>query len=126
MLVDNNRIIGKDLDTLSIVNIVFVKEPLPPYTYSVLLSEHTYNVTLFQLLMNILICGARKIYGDCITVDTITKDQLETLQRYMMSIGYIIKYNYTYDEHNIPIKVNIWFEPYMFESKCNGMIRYYN
>lgn len=124
MLVDNNKIIGKDLDTLSIVNMIFVKEPLPPYTYSVLLSEHTYNVTLFQLLMNILICGARKLYGDCITVDTITKDQLETLQRYMMSIGYIIKYNYTYDEHNIPIKVNIWFEPYMFESKCNGIIKF--
>jgi len=73
--------------------------------------------------MNILICGAKKIYGDCITVDTITKDKLETLQRYMMSIGYIIKYNYTYDEENNPIKVNIWFEPYMFESKCNGIIK---
>jgi hypothetical protein len=124
MLVDNNRINGRDLDTLSIVNIVFVKEPLPPYTYSVLLSEHTYNVTLFQLLMNILICGAKKIYGEDITADNITKAQLETLQRYMMSIGYIIKYNYTYNEENIPIKVNIWFEPYMFQSKCNGIITF--
>ena len=48
--------------------------------------------------MNILICGAKKIYGEDITADNITKAQLETLQRYMMSIGYIIKYNYTYSK----------------------------
>ena len=124
MLVDNNKIVPRNMDTLSIVNVVFAKEPLPPYTYNIGLAEDAYNVTLFQLLMNILICGARKIYGDYITAENLTKRQFEELQRYMMSIGYIIKYNYTYNKEGIAIKVNIWFEPYMFNSKCNGIITF--
>lgn len=121
MLIDNNKIIHNKIDTLSIVNVIFAKEPLPPYSYNIKLAEDTHG-TLFQLLMNILLCGAKKIYGENITADNITKKQFEELQKYMMSIGYIIKYNYTYNEENIPIKVNIWFEPYMFSSKCNGTI----
>ena len=124
MLVDNNKIVPRNMDTLSIVNVVFAKEPLPPYTYNIGLAEDAYNVTLFQLLMNILICGARKIYGDYITAENLTKRQFEELQRYMMSIGYIIKYNYTYNKEGIAIKVNIWFEPYMINSKCNGIITF--
>jgi|UniRef100_A0A6C0ALY7 hypothetical protein len=124
MLVDNNKIVPRNMDTLSIVNVVFAKEPLPPYTYNIGLAEDAYNVTLFQLLMNILMCGARKIYGDYITAENLTKRQFEELQRYMMSIGYIIKYNYTYNKEGIAIKVNIWFEPYMFNSKCNGIITF--
>ena len=124
MLVDNNKIVPRNMDTLSIVNVVFAKEPLPPYTYNIALAEDAYNVTLFQLLMNILMCGAKKIYGEFITADNLTKDQFEELQRYMMSIGYIIKYNYTYNKEGIAIKVNIWFEPYMFNSKCNGIITF--
>lgn len=122
MLIDNNKIIPGKMDTLSIVNVIFAKEPLPPYSYNIALAEDTYNITLFQLLMNILLCGAKKKYGEYITADNITKTQFNELQKYMMSIGYIIKYNYTYNEENIPIKVNIWFEPYMFNSKCNGII----
>ena len=124
MLVDNNKIVPRNMDTLSIVNVVFAKEPLPPYTYNIGLAEDAYNVTLFQLLMNILMCGAKKVYGEFITADNLTKDQFNELQKYMMSIGYIIKYNYTYNKENIPIKVNIWFEPYMFNSKCNGIITF--
>ena len=124
MLVDNNKIVPRNMDTLSIVNVVFAKEPLPPYTYNIGLAEDAYNVTLFQLLMNILMCGARKIYGDYITAENLTKRQFEELQRYMMSIGYIIKYNYTYNKEGIAIKVNIWFEPYMYNSKCNGIITF--
>ena len=124
MLVDNNKIVPRNMDTLSIVNVVFAKEPLPPYTYNIGLAEDAYNVTLFQLLMNILICGARKIYGDYITAENLTKRQFEELQRYMMSIGYIIKYNYTYNKEGIAIKVNIWIEPYMYNSKCNGIITF--
>ena len=124
MLVDNNKIVPRNMDTLSIVNVVFAKEPLPPYTYNIALAEDAYNVTLFQLLMNILMCGAKKIYGDFITAENLTKKQFEELQRYMMSIGYIIKYNYTYNKEGIAIKVNIWFEPYMYNSKCNGIITF--
>ena len=124
MLVDNNKIVPRNMDTLSIVNVVFAKEPLPPYTYNIGLAEDAYNVTLFQLLMNILMCGAKKIYGDFITAENLTKRQFEELQRYMMSIGYIIKYNYTYNKEGIAIKVNIWFEPYMYNSKCNGIITF--
>lgn len=112
------------MDTMSIVNIVFAKDPLPPYSFDIALAQDAYNVTLFQMLMNILICGAKKLYGESITVEQITKSQLDELQKYMMSIGYIIKYNYTYNEQNIPIKVNIWFEPYLYESKCNGIIKF--
>ena len=124
MLVDNNKINPNRMDTMSIVNIVFAKDPMPPYSFDIALAQDSYNVTLFQMLMNILICGAKKLYGDSITVEQITKRELDELQKYMMSIGYIIKYNYTYNEQNIPIKVNIWFEPYLYESKCNGIIKF--
>jgi hypothetical protein len=122
MLVHNNTINPGNTDTLTIVNVIFAKEPLPPYTYNIALSEDSYNITLFQLLMNILLCGARKIYGDYITAENITKEQFDELQKYMMSIGYVIKYNYTYNKEGIAIKVNIWFEPYIFETKCNGKL----
>lgn len=122
MLVHNNTINPRNMDTLTIVNVIFAKEPLPPYTYNIALSEDSYNITLFQLLMNILLCGARKIYGDYITAENITKEQFDELQKYMMSIGYVIKYNYTYNKEGIAIKVNIWFEPYIYETKCNGKV----
>jgi hypothetical protein len=124
MLVENNKIVPRNMDTLSIVNIVFAKEPLPPYSYNIALAEDASNITLFQLLMNILICGAKKLYGEYITANEITKQEFDELKKYMISMGYVIKYNYTYNKEGIAIKVNIWFEPYMFNSKCNGIITF--
>ena len=123
MLIDNNKIISRNTDTISIVNVIFAKEPLPPYSYNIALAEDAYNVTLFQLLMTILICGAKKIYGEFITVEKITKEQFNELQKYMMSIGYVIKYNYSYNNEGVETKINIWFEPYIYETKCNGMMK---
>lgn len=120
MLIDNNTVNPEKMDTMSIVNLVFSRSPSPPCTYEIALSQEVYNVTLFQLLMNILIFGAKKLYGEFITADQITKQQLDELKEYMTSMGYIIKYNYTYDEGGTPLRVNIWFEPYIHKSICNG------
>lgn len=120
MLINNNIMNPEKMDTISIVNLIFSKEPLPPCTYQIALSDEVYNITLFQLLMNILIFGAQKLYGEWITADQITRHQFDELKEYMKSMGYVIKHNYSYDEKGTPLKVNIWFEPYMHTSICNG------
>jgi hypothetical protein len=123
MLIDNNNnILFYELDTKNIVNLVFADSPKLPCTYQIALSEEAYlnNVTLFQLLMNILICGAKKLYGEYITANEITKQEFDELKKYMISMGYVIKYNYTYNDDNIATKINIWFEPYIHETICNG------
>ena len=109
---------------------VFAKPPAAACTYNLASFTKTSNddrVNMFPILMNILIHGAKKLYGPEITPQSITSKQYETLQLYMMSLGYQIKYNYTYkqDQDNtftIPERVNIWFEPYTFQQACNGYV----
>lgn len=121
MLINNNKNIPTSMDTISIVNLIFSHSPKPPCTFNIVLSEDALlsNITLFQMLMNILICGAKKLYGEFITADQISVKQFDELKLYMMSMGYIIKYNYTY-ENEIAVKINIWFEPYMHQTICGG------
>ena len=116
-----NKTIPSRMDTSSIVDLIFSHDPKPPCSFEIALSDEVYNITLFQMLMDILICGARKLYGEFITANQITKEQFNKLERYMRSMGYNIKYNYTY-ENNIATKINIWFEPYMHETICNGAL----
>lgn len=105
-----------------IVDIIFSTKPQPPYTYTLDLTQFTLNqnITVFQILMNILINGAKKLYGETVSPATISKEQYEMLQEYMQSIGYKIKHNYTYSKNNTPIAVNIWFEYFMPNTSCNG------
>lgn len=99
-------------DIIGIVDLVFSGPPRPACSYNIALADEIYKegFNMFHILFNILICGAQKIYGKDISANDITPKQFETLQLYINSLGYTIKYNYDYDEQKVPIKVNIWFE----------------
>jgi len=109
-----------------LVDIIFVDSPKPPCTYNIAL-QNDKNPTMFQLLMTLLISGARKLYGKNITPSDINKYQFEELKRYIESIGYVIKYNYNKIEQTNEATdigqqvINIWFEQYIPLLNCHGI-----
>lgn len=119
---------SKNMETL--VTMIFSKPPKPPCTYTLMLPENVIKnqVTMFQLLMNFLIAGAKHLYGDCITPEQISEKQFQELKYYIESVGYMIKYNYRYltntnidiQNENSPRIINIWFEKYFEQVDCHG------
>jgi len=115
-------IIRMQLDINGVVDMVFSSSPLPPCTYKIELIDDT---LVFQVLYKILIKGARKLYGPDITADNINSNQLNTLKRYIQSLGYLLKYNYSFDDETLePTHVNVWFETIKGLQNCNGFIVY--
>lgn len=107
-----------------LVDIIFIRNPKPPCTYKIALPDDMQQ-NMFQLLMTLLICGARKLYGENITPSDISEYQFEELKRYIESVGYVIKYNYKdiNTDENIEIRpriINIWFEQYIQLIDCHG------
>ena len=120
---------NQSLDQL--VKTIFNGPPRPPCTYNIALSEDQ-NITLFQLLMSILITGAKYLYGDSITPGEISENQFDDLKLYMKSIGYEIKYNYSLvGDQNLPDElkarvINIWFEDVPLpKTDCHGRTVYF-
>lgn len=118
---------GKTLEYL--VETIFSEPPKPPCTFNLALSDDsTQSTTMFQLLMGLLICGAKRLYGESVTPNDISEEQFDELKRYMESVGYKIKHNYKTigeDDPNIPDEVkprmiNIWFEQFMPYTNCQG------
>ena len=139
---------SKNMETL--VTMIFSKPPRPPCTYTLMLPENVVKnqVTMFQLLMNFLIAGAKHLYGNCITPEQISEKQFQELKYYIESVGYMIKYNYQYltddrptgssryltddrptgssryltdvQDENSPRIINIWFEKYFEQVDCHG------
>lgn len=119
---------GSDKTLGSLVEMIFTKIPKPECTYTVAVAEQiSSEISLFQLLMNILVAGAKKLYGDNITPNDISEDQFEELKTYIRSIGYEIKHNYKFliddpdiDDKYKPRIMNIWFEPIIPKYNCRG------
>lgn len=117
---------GQTLEYL--VETIFSQSPKPPCTFNIALSEEEYNTTMFQLLMGLLISGAKRLYGESITPNDISEQQFDELKRYMESVGYRVKHNYKTigeDDPNIPDNqkpriINIWFEQFMPSIDCHG------
>jgi hypothetical protein len=118
----NENISGNNLD--KVIKIIFAGEPKPPCTYSIICES---DITPFQLLMKILVEGTKHLYGGSITPDQISEEQFNILKMYMESIGYSIKYNYSYKDNNIQFTektkiINIWFEQYSEKTDCHGRV----
>lgn len=117
-----------ELSVNEIVNKIFTRPPLPPCSFMLRLSvenENTIEVNMFHFLMQILINGAKMLYGDDITPTNISDSQFKILKEYILSLGYELKHNYTYidEEKTKPHTINIWFEPYKQLTSCNGIIK---
>ncbi len=128
---------GYNISSLDIINQIFTRPPQPPCTYTIALIDDKQNITMFQFLMNVLIAGAKKLYGEDISAQNLTQEQFNTLKMYMGSLGYFIKYNYTFIKDSkkfdldpktarktapelSPVCINIWFEPYIIHTDCHG------
>ena len=109
----------------NVVDTVFSKPPKEPCTYNLIVTDSPFDdvrIAMFPFLMQILITGAKKLFGNQITPQTLTSMQFEKLQSYMLSLGYQIKYNYSQKNDNT--FVNIWFQPYTQQRNCHGNIVY--
>ena len=111
----------------NIIDLVFSKYPKPPCTYYLTLPQ--YQITqsqLFNMLMSVLISGAKRLYGNSIRPSDISEKQFDTLKMYIESLGYSLKYDYKpIIDKNIefiipPTIINIWFEPYYKKYDCHG------
>jgi hypothetical protein len=120
----------EEITLQDIVIKIFSEPPKNPCTYNLSVLNSP-NITLFQLLMSLLISGARHLYGESVSPNDITNDQFEELKSYMESVGYKIKHNYTLlnendsdpnilDEHK-PRMINIWFEEFKPIINCHGI-----
>lgn len=119
---------GSDKTLSGLVDMIFTNSPKPECTYTVAVAEQiSTEVSLFQLLMNILVAGAKKLYGDNITPNDISEEQFEELKTYIRSIGYEIKHEYKFliddpdiDDKYKPRIMNIWFEQIIPKYNCRG------
>lgn len=108
-----------NFDIQQLVDFIFSSYPKPPCSYNLNIDAPS----KLPILLEILLAGARKLYGQHITPKQITEQQFDTLNDYMQSIGYTIKYNYTYaeDDENMITHINVWFVPYIkpiFNNNC--------
>lgn len=110
------------IDLKKLIELVFTNPPKPPCSINLDIPDNMINLfkKTLNILMYILIEGAKILYGKNIKPLDITIEKFAILQEYMNSIGYVIKYNYDNDENDMPIKVNIWFVKYVHQTTCNG------
>lgn len=113
----------ENVNLYQLINLVFTNSPKPPNSIVIDIKRIAteQNLTVFQSLMTILLNGARILFGENISAENITKNQYNTLQKYIQSIGYDLHHEYKYDEDGIPIMVNIYFLPHIGTYNCNGI-----
>lgn len=119
-----------------LIEVVFTPPPKPPCTYHINIQEND-DVIVFTVMMHVLISGAKKLFGQDILPHHITPEQFIQLQQYIQSVGYKLKYNYSYydaqlgqmsydkvDENSLPAMINIWFEKLRRTVDCKGNVHY--
>lgn len=101
------------IELSELVNVIFESPPKDISTYNI-----KSDLEMFPILMEILIRGARKLYGEGIKPSQLTEEQFEMLKKYMLSLSYKIMYNFTENEQGRII--NIWFEEVSKMIDCKG------
>lgn len=119
---------SNNITILEFIDTLFSKPAANPCSFAI--NSHLTNIDyetnrhkMLPILMNILILGAKKLFGNAITANNITPEEFAILQNYFKSFGFIIKYEIITNE-NIPHKINIWFEKYKAIRTCNGIVIY--
>jgi hypothetical protein len=104
-------------DINSFVNNIFNGVPKPPCTYSIRFKDIPIEKRN-KLLFKICVIGAKKLFGDSITIDNITSHQFHTLNKYLQSMGYQINYSKLPTESNY----RIWFDQIQVLTMCSGLL----
>lgn len=111
-----------NLDLDQLIEFLFSSYPKAPCSYNL----HIDVETKLPVLLHILLTGAKKLYGE-IRPQDITEKQFDTLNEYMESIGFTIKYNFTKNDDDQITEINVWFVPYIqpiFNNNCGLYIKY--
>lgn len=77
-------------DVLQLVEIIFSKEPKSPYSYRF---DVTNPHDMFRTLGQFLTHGITFLYGDNVKVDTMSYSQVEKIQSYLKSFGWVAVIN---------------------------------
>lgn len=116
------------MNTPEFVLNLFSKPPAPPCTLllatNISENDEYYRQKMLPLLMDILVKGAKILFGEHIAPKDISAAQFETLQKYFRSFGFVIKYNYTMSTSDTPQRINIWFDKLKPKQLCSGIIIY--
>jgi hypothetical protein len=104
------------------INQIFSEEPQTPHFYHLDLEENegpsVENETRKQIrskntaniLMTIFFNGCKKLFGESVGPNNMTKEQFELVDKYIMSFGYTTRYEFETDDQNVPVSLQIWFE----------------
>lgn len=104
-----------------IVNCVFGPNiPMRPGSINLRFSHDPALVN--KILSNIMILGAKKIFGDSVSPSNITQKQFLLLNDYFHSMNYNIKYTPNVNHNNEISGYHVTYEPYIHNVKCNGRI----
>jgi hypothetical protein len=89
------------------VNMIFSSDPVSSksFMFEFKGSEEQLN----NILINILINGSKKVFGESTYLPNISIDQFELLNKYMQSMGYTAKREFKYQGDQI-VDVRVWFE----------------
>lgn len=108
------------------IDMIFSCPPKDICSYNLIIKNNNNNP--FGILMDIFIAGAKKLYGDTIKPQQMTTEQFDLIKKYMLSLGYRTKNNYTFLEgsksEKIPYMIHIWFEKIKQTRDCSGQVMY--
>jgi hypothetical protein len=118
-------------DILEVVKTIFSEPPKSPHTYQMDVQEEDSRYSshqIFRILGQFLTHGMVFLYGDDVCIDTLTLNQINTLQQYLHSIGWKAIINPSKSPRNYPLALpfklsiplknsinyaHIIFEPYV-------------
>lgn len=101
-------------DLNNFIDTIFCREPQPPCTFSIKFKSIPIT-DRNKILFKILLIGAKKKFGNDITIDTIQTYQVNILNNYLQSIGYKVNYEIVHEN-----RYKIWFDQIKVVTYCNG------
>jgi hypothetical protein len=101
------------------VDTIFRGDPQPPCTFCIKFKEIPINQRN-KILFKILLKGARKKFGEQITIDNIDNHQYHILNKYLLSMGYHVNYSLQGEHQTLGMQYCIWFDQIKIITNCNG------
>lgn len=102
------------------IDTIFRGDPQPPCTFSIKFKEIPINHRN-KILFKILLTGARKKFGEEITIDEINEHQYHLLNKYLLSMGYQLNYSHQGVHQTLGMQYRIWFDQIKIVTNCNGI-----
>jgi hypothetical protein len=100
------------MNSITFANRIFEGSPKPPCTFKINFKTPSERN---KVLWIILVAGAKKLYGNELRIESIEAHQFHSLDKYIQSLGYKIRYQ------SITQGTLVWFEKIKMTTLCNGI-----